>query len=88
MQAADGQGEALAAALTALAQEVSALPGCGGVECLVDLSNGDRFVFIERWESVEAHKAAGALLPKAAMAPVMAALADRPVGSYLAEVPA
>jgi len=88
MQAADGQGEALAAALTALAQEVGALPGCGGVECLVDLSNSDRFVFIERWESVEAHKAAGALLPKAAMAPVMAALADRPIGSYLAEVPA
>ncbi len=84
MQAAEGQGAGLSAALLALAQEVRALPGCSGVECLIDVADADRFVFIERWDSVEAHKAAGAHLPKSAMAPVMAALADRPVGSYLA----
>ncbi len=83
MQAVKGQGEVLSAALTALAQHVRALPGCGGVECLVDTADADRFIFIERWDSVEAHKAAGALLPKAIMTPVMSALADRPVGSYL-----
>jgi quinol monooxygenase YgiN len=86
LRAAEGRSAALSAALLALAQEVRALPGCSGVECLIDTADADRFVFIERWDSVEAHKAAGALLPKAAMAPVMAALADRPTGSYLAPV--
>jgi quinol monooxygenase YgiN len=87
MQAADGQGEALSAALTALAQEVRALPGCSGVECLIDMANADQIVFIERWDSVEAHKAASALLPKNVMTTVMAALTERPVGRYLAIAP-
>jgi quinol monooxygenase YgiN len=83
MLAGEGKAEALAAALEALAQAVRALPGCLSVEGLVDVDQAERFIFIERWESLEAHKSAGALLPKALMAPVMASLAQKPEGSYL-----
>ncbi len=84
MQAAEGQDEALSAALAALADGVLALPGCEGVDLMQDLADATRFVFIEKWQSVEAHKNAGKLLPKALMAPVMGALQAPPQGSYLA----
>lgn len=83
MQAAEGQADALGDALVALADGVNALPGCLGVDMLRDQADANRFVFIETWESVDAHKGAGAQLPKALMAPVMAALARRPDGAYL-----
>ena len=83
MTAGEGQADALLQALTALADVVGAIPECDGAEILQDRDQPDRVVFIEKWASVEAHKASGALLPKEAMAPVMAALAERPEGSYL-----
>ncbi len=83
MQAADGQSNALASALAALADNVIALPGCLGVELLQDQATAGRFIFIEKWESVEAHKNAGKLLTKASMEPVMAALGEPPAAAYL-----
>jgi quinol monooxygenase YgiN len=83
MTAGEGQAGALLQALTALAAAVGAIPDCEGAEILQDRDQPERFVFIEKWASVAAHKAGGALLPKEAMAPVMAALAGRPEGSYL-----
>jgi quinol monooxygenase YgiN len=83
MLAADGQAKALAAGLEALAQAVRALPGCLGVECFHDVDQAERFIFIERWESIETHRSASAFLPKTLMTPVMAALAEKPMGSYL-----
>lgn len=83
MQAAEGQADALAAALAALADTVRGLPGSLGVELLQNRTAPTRFIFIEKWGSVEAHAAAGALLPKAIMAPVMAALGEPPAGAYL-----
>ncbi|MES2042238.1 MAG: antibiotic biosynthesis monooxygenase [Pseudomonadota bacterium] len=83
MTAGDGQADALLRALTALAETVGVIPDCEGTEILQDRDQPELFLFIEKWVSVEAHKAGGALLPKEAMAPVMAALAGRPEGSYL-----
>jgi quinol monooxygenase YgiN len=83
MTAGEGQADALLQALTALADTVGAIPECAGVEILQDSDQPDRFTFIEKWTSVEAHKTSAALLPTEAMAPVMAALAGRPEGSYL-----
>lgn len=83
MQAAEGQADALAAALAALADSVRGLPGSLGVELLQDRADVSRFVFIEKWESVEAHVGAGDLLPKTMMAPVMAALGAPPAGACL-----
>lgn len=82
MHAGEDKGSALKAALGALAEHVRPIPGCGGVELLRDAENDRRFIFIEKWDSVESHKAAGAQLSKEVMGPVMAAIEGRPDGSY------
>jgi quinol monooxygenase YgiN len=82
MHAAEDKGPALKAALGALAEHVRPIGGCHGVELLQDAENERRFVFIEKWDSIEAHKAAGAQLSKEIMGPVMGAIDGRPDGSY------
>lgn len=82
MHAKDGDSAVLETALRALADQVRPIPGCEGVELLRDLGNEHRFLFTEKWESVDAHKAAGQHLPKEALAPVMAALDGPPDGGY------
>lgn len=88
MRAAEGRGEALGAALAALADKVRPLAGCEKVEMFTDAGDANAFIFIEYWSSVEAHKAAGAALGKDAFADVMAALAGPPEGRYLNPVAA
>ncbi|WP_313801911.1 antibiotic biosynthesis monooxygenase family protein [Sphingobium sp.] len=83
MHAKEGMDAALESALRAVADAVRPLPGCEGVEMLRDLGNERRFVFIEQWTDVGAHKAAGALLDKGLFAPMMAALDGPPDGAYL-----
>ncbi|SNS77667.1 Antibiotic biosynthesis monooxygenase [Sphingomonas laterariae] len=83
MHAAAGQDAVLETALGGLADAVRKLAGCEGVELLRDIGNERRFVFIEKWASVDAHKAAGEQLPKDAIAPVMGALDGPPDGAYL-----
>ena len=83
MQAKPDGGDALNAVLAALADAVRALPGSEGVELMRDTADGERFVFIEKWTSIEAHKAAAAGLPKPTLTAVMEALAGAPYGSYL-----
>jgi quinol monooxygenase YgiN len=83
MVAAEGKASALEQALRVLLDHVRALPGSEGVELLRDQADSARFVFLERWASVEAHSQAGKQLSKAVMAPVMEALAGRPDGAYL-----
>jgi quinol monooxygenase YgiN len=83
MHAREGMDASLETALRDLAEAVRPLPGCEGVEMLRDLGNERRFVFIERWADVEAHKDAGKLLDKGLFAPMMAALDGPPDGAYL-----
>jgi len=83
MHAAEGKDAALETALGGLADAVRPLPGCEGVELMRDSGNERRFVFIEKWVSIEAHEAAGKLLAKDMIAPVMVALDGPPDGSYL-----
>ena len=83
MHAAEGQDAVLETALRQLADVVRGIPGNEGVELLRDIGNERRFVFIEKWESVDAHKAAGQHVPKETFAPVMGALDGPPDGSYL-----
>lgn len=82
MHAAEGHDATLETALRQLADAVRGLPGSEGVELLRDVGNERRFIFIEKWESVDAHKGAGAHLPKEALAPVMGALEGPPDGAY------
>lgn len=83
MTAAEGQDGALDTALRNLADVVRAISGCEGVEMLRDARNASRFVFIEKWESIDAHKAGAKEVPKEAFGPMMAALGASPEGSYL-----
>ena len=83
MHAAEGKDAALEAALTALADAVRTIAGCEGVELMRDCGNERRFVFIEKWASIEAHKEGGKTLDKSIFAPMMAALDGPPEGAYL-----
>jgi len=68
--------------LEALADAVRAMPGSEGVELLRDLGNEKRFLFVEKWESVEAHTAGLDKLDKSLLAPIGAASDGPPDGSY------
>jgi len=83
MHAKEGMDAALETALRAIADAVRPLPGCEGVEMLRDLGNERRFIFIERWADVDAHKSAAALIDKGLFASLMAALEGPPDGAYL-----
>lgn len=84
MVAAEGKANSLLAALRTLATAVEALPGSEGVDLLRDIDRPERFVFVERWASVEAHKAGSGALSKDLIATVMAPLAAPLEGAYLA----
>jgi quinol monooxygenase YgiN len=82
MHAKEGHGAALEAALTALADAVRPIAGCSGVDLLRDMVDDRRFLFIEKWDSKEAHENGGNSLPKDALTPVMAVLDGPPDGAY------
>ncbi len=82
MTAAEGQGDVLVGALAALRELVLTKPGCSGIDLLRDDADANRFLFIEKWDSVEAHQAVLGSLPPEALAGVMGALAGPPEGTY------
>jgi quinol monooxygenase YgiN len=89
MYAAEGKGAALEMALCEFADTLMAVAGVEGVEVLRDIDNERRFVFIEKWESIDAHKAAGSnpqdvpAEAHVALKQVMAAVEGTPDGAYL-----
>ncbi|HLY54384.1 MAG TPA: antibiotic biosynthesis monooxygenase family protein [Stellaceae bacterium] len=83
MMAAEGKEQAMVEALTALADVVRPVAGCLGVTLLRDAKTPGSCLFIEKWESVELHKAGAAGLPKGTFSPVMATLAGPPEAGYL-----
>lgn len=86
MIAAEGREEAMCSALVELAGKVQPIDGCEGVELYQDPSRPAYFLFLERWASVDQHKAGGRLLGKEALSAVMAAIAQPPEGRYLEPV--
>jgi quinol monooxygenase YgiN len=83
MTAAAGKEDALASALKEAALIIAKVPGSEGIEVLQDAEAPDRFVFIEKWTSIDHHKAAPEHLPKGGLDAVMAAMAGPPDGVYL-----
>jgi heme oxygenase (mycobilin-producing) len=77
------QAETLLANLRSLAAAVELLDGCEGVDLLRDMDRPERFVFVERWASIAAHKNGAGALPKDLIGAVMAPLAVPLEGSYL-----
>ena len=82
MHAKDGESAVLETALRNVVDLIRAVPGCEGIELLRDLGNERRFIFIQKWTSVEAHKGALDHLDKDALASLMAALDGPPDGAY------
>jgi len=83
MHAKEGRSAELEQGLRTLADLVmNNLEGCLGVEVLRDLGNEHRFLFIERWESEEAHKAGLADFRKLDLGSIFAAVDGAPDGSY------
>ncbi len=83
LEASPGAEQSLLEALTDLAMIVGGLQDCRGVELLQDTKNPHRFIFIEKWASLESHKIAASALPKDAFASVMRCLASKPESSDL-----
>ncbi len=83
MVAAQGKETELLQALGDLRREVQSLQGSQEVDLFQDTKDPSIFIFIERWASIDAHKAAGSKLPKESLGRVMAVLAQPPEGSYL-----
>jgi quinol monooxygenase YgiN len=82
MHAKDGHSATLEEALSVLAEKVREVPGSEGVEMLRDIGNEHRFIFIEKWVSVEAHKDASKHLPAEVLAPLGTLLDGPPDGAY------
>lgn len=83
MTARSGDGPALRSALEDLAGQVQQIEGCHGTELFEDADKPGKFIFLERWASVAAHKAGSVLLGKGAFVPVMAALDGPPEAASL-----
>lgn len=84
MVAAESRAEELLRALRSLGTAVEALSGCEGTDLLRDIDKPERFVFVEHWVSLEAHKGGAGTLSKELIDAVMAPLAAPLEGSYLA----
>jgi quinol monooxygenase YgiN len=82
MHAAEGKDADLETALGNLADAVRVIAGSEGVELLRDAGNERRFIFIEKWSSIEAHKEGGKALGKEAFGPIMAAIYGPPDSAY------
>ena len=82
MQAKPGGGDRLAAVLGEIVALVRPVPGCEDAEALRDQTDPERFVLIERWDSVESHRAAGPHLQRDLLPQLIAALNGQPDAAY------
>lgn len=80
-----GFESALRAKLESLVTQIAALPGCTGCELFVSRDEPTRMLMIERWESLEAHKAAVMNISPEEINDFMKMLDGRPSGSYFEE---
>ncbi|WP_242128144.1 antibiotic biosynthesis monooxygenase [Sphingobium sp. Sx8-8] len=82
------QGEELSvkAGLIELAELARSAPGCHGIDLLHDLDNGRRFIFLETWESIDAHKSAKNPDASALLARLVPLFNDRPEAAYCEKV--
>lgn len=83
-RARSGVEEALHNALLETVPAVANAKGCLKVRMLPSLDDAAEFVFVEEWESIEAHKEAASQYPPEVLAKVAALLATPPQSSYYA----
>jgi quinol monooxygenase YgiN len=84
-QAKDGQTQGLRDFLNSIVPTIAALEGCRSCRLLQDQEDERRFVVIELWESLEAHKASVKEIPPEQLEEIMRLVASPPQGRYFAE---
>jgi quinol monooxygenase YgiN len=78
MNAGEGKEAALEAALLRLADKIRVLPGSAGIEVLHDDSNANRFIFVEKWVTPQAHFDAKGSVDKETLEAVSSAFGKPP----------
>ena len=82
MIATEGKGDELAQALLAFAPDVAGIAGCLGVEVTRDIDSPLSFLFLEKWDVIESHKAGLAALSHDKLKAVLALVANPLEGTY------
>ncbi|MBT8471512.1 MAG: antibiotic biosynthesis monooxygenase [Marinicaulis sp.] len=77
-----GKGDALVAALREVLPAMKAADGFLSYTILQGTPDTDAVAVIEVWDSIEAHKAAAALIPPQDFQKIMPLLASPPAGDY------
>ncbi|WP_210162822.1 NAD(P)H-dependent oxidoreductase [Kaistia adipata] len=81
-RAAEGEGSTLADFLVAVRSAILGSEGAISCEVLRDRAERDRFLVIERWQSIEAHQASVRNIPPEMLKTAMALFAEAPKGGY------
>lgn len=81
-QAAQGSADDLYQFLQSLVPYISSSQGCLSCEVLRKVDELDRFVVLEKWESIDAHKVSVENFPQAEMQAAMKLIAAPPSGAY------
>ena len=80
--AAEGKSEELYDFLKSLVPYISSSEGCYTCEVLKSIDADNEFVVIEKWESIESHKASIEKFPKENMKAAMSLFSAPPQGRY------
>lgn len=81
-QAAEGKSDELFEFLKSLIPYISSSEGCTSCEVLRNSEHPDIFIVIEKWASIESHKASVENFPKEQMQDAMSLFGAPPKGSY------
>lgn len=81
-QAKPGREEALHSALLAVIPLIANAAGCRKVRLLCGLDDPARYIMIEDWDSIEAHKKAATEIPAGAFAKITPLLKGAPKAAY------
>ncbi|RLT39828.1 MAG: antibiotic biosynthesis monooxygenase [Chloroflexi bacterium] len=86
MQAAEGKADELQTFLLSIVPLISGSDGSVSCQLLRNQDDPTKFVMIEVWESVEAHRASVKNIPPTLLAAIRPLLGAAPSGSYYTEV--
>lgn len=81
-EAKPGSEQALFAFLQSIVPLVQSAPGCVSVKLLRGTLDTKRFVLIEEWESIEAHREAAKAIPPQKFTEMAPLAAKPPTGTY------
>ena len=81
-----GKDDALRDFLSSVVSTIEASLGCRACQLLQSHDDPTRFVVVEVWDSIEAHRASVKNIPRGAIENVMKLLDDPPGGEYYIQI--